>query len=78
MRTVDFDAGIYTSAVIVSNPVLRHRFGKMLDSLDISGGNVFGIAAFEAASDCLPALYILSRRKLTHFSNEALIAVSRS
>ena len=44
-------AGLYTSAVIVSDPALRDRFGCMLDALDICGGNVFGITAFEAAYD---------------------------
>jgi len=44
-------AGLYTSAAIVSDPSLRARFGRMLDALDISGGNVFGITAFEAAYD---------------------------
>lgn len=44
-------AGLYTSAVVVSDPSLRVRFGRMLDALDISGGNVFGITAFETAYD---------------------------
>jgi cystathionine beta-lyase len=42
-------AGLYTSAVIASDPELRRRMAHMLDALDISGGNVFGITAFEAA-----------------------------
>jgi len=44
-------AGLYTSAVVVSDPSLRARFGCMLEALDISGGNVFGITAFETAYD---------------------------
>lgn len=42
-------AGLYTSMVIVSSPSLRARLAHMLDALDICGGNVFGIVAFEAA-----------------------------
>ena len=42
-------AGLYTSAVIASNPELHRKMSHMLSALDISGGNVFGIAAFEAA-----------------------------
>ena len=42
-------AGLYTSTVVVSSPSLRARLAHMLDALDICGGNVFGIVAFEAA-----------------------------
>ena len=42
-------AGLYTSVVIVSDPGIRRKMIHMLDALDICGGNVFGIAAFEAA-----------------------------
>jgi len=42
-------AGLYTSMVVVSSPSLRARMEHMLDALDICGGNVFGIVAFEAA-----------------------------
>ena len=42
-------AGLYTSVVIVSDAPLRSRFARMLEALDISGGNVFGVTAFEAA-----------------------------
>ena len=42
-------AGLYTSAVIAGNPELHRKMSHMLSALDICGGNVFGIAAFEAA-----------------------------
>ena len=42
-------AGLYTSVVVISNPGLRRRMSHMLDALDICGGNIFGITAFEAA-----------------------------
>ena len=42
-------AGLYTSAVIASDPELHRKMSHMLSALDISGGNVFGVAAFEAA-----------------------------
>ena len=42
-------AGLYTSVVIVSDAPLRSKFAHMLEALDISGGNVFGVTAFEAA-----------------------------
>lgn len=42
-------AGLYTSVVVASDPGLRGKMNRMLEALDICGGNVFGIAAFEAA-----------------------------
>ncbi|MCX7780084.1 MAG: PatB family C-S lyase [Negativicutes bacterium] len=56
-RTVTFTApsktfnlaGLYTSATIISNPALRQRFNELLEVLSVNEGNVFGIAACEAA-----------------------------
>ena len=42
-------AGLYTSATVISNPELRQKFNTLLEVLSISEGNVFGIAACEAA-----------------------------
>ena len=42
-------AGMATSTVIISNPVLMKRFHRVLDSLHIEMGNLFGNVAAEAA-----------------------------
>ena len=42
-------AGLYTSAAVISNPVLNHRFCQMVENLGIGGGTVFGMAGLEAA-----------------------------
>lgn len=42
-------AGLYTSATLISNPDLKRRFDKVLEVAAIGEGNVFGIAACEAA-----------------------------
>ena len=42
-------AGLYTSVVIAGDPELFRRMRHMLDALDITGYNVFGIEAFVAA-----------------------------
>ena len=42
-------AGLYTSGVIAGEPALFRRMRHMLDALDITGYNVFGIEAFLAA-----------------------------
>lgn len=42
-------AGLYTSATIISNPKLREKFNALLEVLSVGEGNVFGIAACEAA-----------------------------
>ena len=42
-------AGLYESAIIISEPNLRNRFNATLQAIDIGGGNVFGIAALQAA-----------------------------
>jgi cystathionine beta-lyase len=42
-------AGLYTSATIISNPKLRRKFNALLEVLSVGEGNVFGIAACEAA-----------------------------
>jgi cysteine-S-conjugate beta-lyase len=44
-------AGLSTSSVIISNPVLRKSFNRILDSLHVGNGNIFGtIASIEAYS----------------------------
>lgn len=42
-------AGLSTSSVIISNPALRKSFNHVVDNLHISGGNIFGNIASEAA-----------------------------
>ncbi len=42
-------AGLSTSALIIPNPVLRKKFGEVVESLHIAGGNIFGSIAMEAA-----------------------------
>jgi cysteine-S-conjugate beta-lyase len=42
-------AGLSTSSVIISNPVLRKSFNRIVDNLHIGGGNIFGTTASVAA-----------------------------
>jgi len=42
-------AGLSTSSVIISNPALRRSFNRIVDSLHIGSGNIFGTAASVAA-----------------------------
>lgn len=42
-------AGLSTSTVIISNPVLRKSFNRIVENLHIGGGNLFGSAASVAA-----------------------------
>jgi cysteine-S-conjugate beta-lyase len=42
-------AGLSTSSVIISNPVLRKYFNKKVDALHIGSGNIFGTIASIAA-----------------------------
>ncbi len=42
-------AGLYTSAVIVTNPRLKKRYDRILDAVHVGGGNIFGQVALEAA-----------------------------
>lgn len=42
-------AGLSTSSVIISNPVLRKYFNKRIDSLHVGNGNIFGNIASMAA-----------------------------
>jgi cysteine-S-conjugate beta-lyase len=42
-------AGLATASVIISNPVLKKKYRKVLDALHIELGNVFGNVASEAA-----------------------------
>ena len=42
-------AGLSTSSVIISNPVLRQYFNKKVDNLHIGNGNIFGTVASVAA-----------------------------
>ncbi len=42
-------AGLSTSTVIISDPVLREKFRKSLESLHIGNGNIFGTVASAAA-----------------------------
>jgi cystathionine beta-lyase len=42
-------AGLSTSSVIISNPVLRKSFNRIVDNLHIGSGNIFGTTASIAA-----------------------------
>jgi len=42
-------AGLSTSSVIISNPVLRKSFNRIIDNLHLGGGNIFGTIASVAA-----------------------------
>lgn len=42
-------AGLSTSAVIISNRVLREKYEKMLEDIHVGGGNIFGFVALQAA-----------------------------
>jgi cystathionine beta-lyase len=42
-------AGLYTSAVITTNPELKKGYDRILDAVHVGGGNLFGQVAFEAA-----------------------------
>ena len=42
-------AGFFTSTVIIKNQVLRERFNKVMQSMSLVHGNVFGMVASEAA-----------------------------
>jgi cystathionine beta-lyase len=53
-------AGLSTSSVIISNPVLRKYFNKKIENLHIGNGNIFGtiasIAAYSEGHEWLDAL----------------------
>ena len=42
-------AGLSTSSVIISNPVLRKSFNRIVDNLHVGSGNIFGTTASIAA-----------------------------
>jgi cystathionine beta-lyase len=42
-------AGLYTSAVIATNPELKRSYDLILDKVHVGGGSLFGQVAFEAA-----------------------------
>jgi cystathionine beta-lyase len=42
-------AGLYTSIMIVTNPVLKKRYDKILDVVHVGGDNILGQVALEAA-----------------------------
>ena len=53
-------AGLATSSVIISDKQIREKFNKQIDSLHITGGNIFGteasIAAYQKGEDWLNQL----------------------
>jgi cystathionine beta-lyase len=42
-------AGLSTSSVIISNPILRKSFNRVVDNLHVGSGNIFGTTASTAA-----------------------------
>lgn len=70
-------AGLSTSSVIISNPVLRKYFKKKIDDLHIGNGNIFGteasIAAYSEGHEWVDALmdYIeRNARFVTDYCND--------
>ena len=55
-------AGLVTSSVIISNPVLRKYFNKKVENLHIGNGNIFGtiasIAAYSEGQDWVDELMV--------------------
>jgi cysteine-S-conjugate beta-lyase len=53
-------AGLSTSSVVISNPILRKSFSRTIDNLHIGNGNIFGaiasIAAYSHGNEWLDAL----------------------
>jgi cystathionine beta-lyase len=53
-------AGLSTSSLIISNPVLRKYFNKKIESLHVGNGNIFGtvasIAAYSEGAEWVDAL----------------------
>jgi cystathionine beta-lyase len=53
-------AGLSTSSVVISNPALRRTFARLIESLHVSNGNIFGtiasIAAYSQGYEWLNAL----------------------
>jgi cystathionine beta-lyase len=53
-------AGLSTSSVIISNPLLRKSFNRFVENLHVGGGNIFGtiasVAAYTHGHDWLDAL----------------------
>jgi cysteine-S-conjugate beta-lyase len=42
-------AGLYTSVVIATNPLIKERYDKILDAMHVGGDNILGQVAFQAA-----------------------------
>jgi cystathionine beta-lyase len=42
-------AGLYTSAVVITNPAIKKQYDRVLDAVHVGGGNIFGQVALEAA-----------------------------
>lgn len=42
-------AGLFTSAIVITNPVLRQKYNSTLERLHMQMGNIMGQVAFEAA-----------------------------
>ncbi len=74
-------AGLSTSSVIISNPDLKKKFDSTIESLHITGGNIFGteasIAAYTFGDEWLDGMLEYVNRNiefvLDRFANEELI-----
>ncbi len=65
-------AGLSTSSVIISNPVLRKYFNKRLDGLHLGNGNIFGtiasVAAYTGGHEWLDALIVYIKRNVDYIT----------
>ncbi len=66
-------AGLSTSSVIISNPVLRKYFNKKIETLHIGSGNIFGtvasIAAYSEGNAWLDALLVYIEKNIDYVEN---------
>ena len=66
-------AGLSTSSVIISNPVLRKYFNRKIEILHIGNGNIFGtiasIAAYSEGHDWLDALLEYIEKNVDYVEN---------
>lgn len=63
-------AGLATSSMVISDPKLRETYKKQIESLHISGGNIFGteasIAAYQQGHDWLDQLLIYLQKNVDY------------
>jgi cystathionine beta-lyase len=69
-------AGLSTSSMVISNDKIREKFNKQIDSLHISGGNIFGteasIAAYQEGDEWLDQLLSYLQKNIDYVVNRLL------